>query len=255
MWVILFLLSLFEDFFSISPSCQSRFVYGATLHDFFVSECSFIGSNVNENGGVIKYENAVVHFVAEDCLFYNCRVGASNCGSGIYFKCTNGGIVVNRICAFYCYISSASSNNGVFMSSQSSNTNKNYLLLSSFRHCPHNSFSSSRYSINAFTYGYCQTKYINMSQNYVERPFGYYTTLASFEFRYNTMVDSMGYVGYGFYIDGTSSSLDFIYLNYVNNSANGNLGSANPAFIRFSVFKNNLNKLFSGSLTIRNCSI
>ena len=135
----LYLILSFQDFFPFLPNCPNRYKFNTDIHNYYISQCYFsTNGNINDDGGVIHYKDAVVRAVIEESIFNNCSVVNSKNGGCIYFLCSLGGIVLNKVCARDCWgIATSSSyvSEGQFLYSQTSQNLPNSIFLSTVSFC------------------------------------------------------------------------------------------------------------------------
>jgi len=258
--VFLMIRSAFTDFFAEIPSCVSRYQYGATLYNHYVSNCVF-GKNggITGNGGVFCFENAIVHFVVEECSFDTCYVaGSSYRGGAIYFSCSSGGVALSKVCAYNCYMTSSSgvSNSGVFAYLLASSVDKIQLSLVTMNTC-----SSKTYMNNRFSSIYIQNSntYItnfNSSYNYLADKSGFELSSCIINvINFTTVASNISPNTYVVSLTGGNSNQIHSYLNIVNNSSPYIIYSGVTNVLRLCVFTQNSGTLFQGAFSMKQCSI
>jgi len=126
--------SYFEGNYDIIFRSRSRIT--EEKDNLLVYDCFFEGLSQS----AIYYYGSTINLVVCDCMFYSCLSSLN--GGGIYFSCSNGGIVLDRVCGFQCYSTSSSSSYGQFCNTLTGDNIHEYHYVS-IRSCP--STGSSRY--------------------------------------------------------------------------------------------------------------
>jgi len=207
------LLSCFSTFYSQSYDTirNQQSVVNVTRANLFVYECSFF----NFGTSAVYFLNSIMNLVISDCLFNTCITKGD--GGGIYFSCTGGSIVLNRICGYNCYSTSTEVSSGQLSYCRTGDNMINELHYVSCSKCP-NSAGVGRYRPIMIFYGLQKVKNVNFSQNNCIR-------IPTFQTYY-------------------SSSFDQVSLTAINNAASDeqvlNLHGNRAAFIRLSNIINNV---------------
>ena len=259
----MFLISNFYDFYNkniLNINCSNSF--RQISGDFYIIYCFFfLISSFNGNGGVISQINIQCYCLIEECIFNECSVISGYNGGAIYFKCINGEIALNKICAFKCFADNNNWNEGGQFSYLSTKSNSNNIgFYISYIYCAY--FISLTSNSILIEEGNQIYKNINSSNNKGYRNYGiHFTKSITLNLLYSNFIENTGHHSC-LYFSNSNSILNLNYLNIIKNDSpydQGIIHSNNKLNIYDTNFKLNKDILFYfqtiGSLIVFNSFI
>jgi len=236
--------------------------------NYYLVDCIFQSYFVtNDNGGVVKFE-VDIHFVSEYCSYYKCYVAATFIGGAIYISTTsNGGVALNKICAYDVIGGDALARRGQFAIISTSSSKINIIENSAISFCCNTSsaFNSNKYSSTYQNNGRIRFDYNNISKNTCRQHSGIaFSNQIELYVRFCTFSSNIAIDHITLTVEGGSNVRNITYCNFHNNSniGTGNFGMIHVAssivFISQSVFRNITNFIFttaSSTINIVDCWI
>ena len=155
------LFNSFNDFFNNSYSTMSYIntqIPLTSTGNFYIVFSFF---NIFSNRAIYLTTSESFKIVIENSLFSKCN---HNFGSGgaIYLVCSNGEIIINKVCVYSCTVGSTY-NYGYFIHSESGNLLKHQFLLNSITSCKIESPSTDQSSMYSLRNGLIIQKNNNIS--------------------------------------------------------------------------------------------
>jgi len=221
---------------------------------YVVSNCHFVGiSTVGESGGAIMLHGRTLNLLVEDTTARDCI--CVHHGGFLYFQNT-GGCVLNRVCAINCTNGASGTYHGQFYHSIVTDSDINFLILSSFT----STFNNNRYSTCYLNRGNQTIKNYNNSNIALVQSSAFESTTAqALLVVFVTVANCFSHGNWAIYINGASPISYIYYSNFYNNTAAVASGliyrNVLSSLLENCVFTMNNSPLFSGYLFIKSCYI
>ena len=265
-WCLVFVSrSAFFDYFP-DDSCIKRHV--SMPGNYYLVDCIFQSYSVtNDHGGVVKFE-VDIHFVSEYCSYYRCYVAKSYIGGAIYISTTsNGGVALNKICAYDVTGGDTLARRGQFANIATSSSKINIMENSAVSFCCNTSstFHYNRFSSTSLNNGKIRYCHNNISKNTCQQHSGIaFSNQIELYVRFCTFSSNIANDYTTLTVEGGSNVRNITYCNFHNNSniGSGNYGmihvTSSVVFVVQSVFRNITNFIFtttSSTINIVDCWI
>jgi hypothetical protein len=262
-----------NDYFKGSATNYNSQTYG-TRQTFsgtnvHVLNCLFRSINSGSDGGAF-YCTSVTCLLVESSSFFSCKT-SSNYGGAIYFSCSGGQCVLDKVCGYDCYSTNPSGNKYyqfAHIGMSDAVSYKNYVNYSSIVRCV-NVNSNSHYTLGLF-YGKICCPSVNFSMNKCySRPIIYHPSTDSSSvtcsFSYSSFSDNI-VTGYScFWLYRTGAKYEMKSCNILRNteSSSGSYGivytSGNLNIDDSCILENTATHIFyqdsSYTITLSNCTV
>ena len=257
--MILFLIFLWNDFYNgiVNPLSQNSRIITFGSNNFYLLDSLFINLIITGvNGGAIFLNSLTINLLIEKTSFYSCSSDKN--GGAVYFSCTFGACIFNLICGEKCW-----GYNGHLIYIITSNSLKNEAHFLSCARCPNLNTLGYRNSLY-FENGIQILKNINSSLNNIK-----HQTPGIIIYLPNSVTSNFCTIsnnkvteaGITIWLQGGSGIRKLLQWNIVANNSPGGYGiifsdyDGSSFIMSHCIFKDNLNTLFSGGLTIEYCRI